>query len=137
MPCSHILAASVLVPAFLLGAAPTLAADEPARAIRLEEAPGQPAAISDAPFANAMIADDVRLADATGMADTNTIQQAANVTITSNVSGNLIQGDPETGAISIGGGAFNGFNGLALVNANTGNNVSMSAAMNVNVAFQQ
>lgn len=88
-------------------------------------------------FAGAPIADEAHLNAATGMADIKVVQQTVNVANTGTVAGNIINGDPVTGAISFDGGSFGGFNGLALVNTNTGNNVSINAAMNVNVAIQQ
>lgn len=88
------------------------------------------------PYAGSSVADDATLAGATGMADVKVLEQAINVRNTSTISGNIINGDPTTGTISIDGGAFSNFNGMALVNANTGNNVSINAAMNVNVGIQ-
>jgi hypothetical protein len=89
------------------------------------------------PFANAAVADDARLADITGMADVRVIQETNNAQNTSTVSGNTINGDPTSGLISIDGGSFGNFNGLAVISANTGNNVSINSSMNVNVAIQQ
>ncbi|WP_395397059.1 hypothetical protein WBP07_30815 [Novosphingobium sp. BL-8A] len=91
---------------------------------------------NDAPFASAAVVEETKLADITGMADVNVIEQAANVRNTSTITGNIINGDPTTGTISFDGGSFGAFNGLALVSANTGNNVSINSAMNVNVAIQ-
>lgn len=88
------------------------------------------------PFTGATVVDEAKLADVTGMADVKVVEQSANVRNTSTLSGNIINGDPTTGTISIDGGSFSGFNGLALVSANTGNNVSINSAMNVNVAIQ-
>lgn len=96
--------------------------------------PGTPFA---APFAAAAVVDEATLAAATGRADIKVAQQNINVQNNSNVAGNSINGDFTTGLISIGGGAFDGFNGLALLNFNSGNNVAINASMNVNVAFQQ
>ncbi|WP_395327388.1 hypothetical protein WBP06_10930 [Novosphingobium sp. BL-8H] len=141
----------------LLHAAPAFAADEaapmppdaPLAAQSLAQSPAtQPDAVSpntplpqpqfgnDAPFTQRTVVDDSGLAGITGMADVKVIEQAANVANTSTISGNIINGDPTTGTISFDGGAFGAFNGLALINTNTGNNVSINSAMNVNVAIQ-
>ena len=51
------------------------------------------------------------------------------------VADNHIVGNVATGGVSIDGNAFQGLNGLAIVNANTGNNVAINASLNVNVAI--
>ena len=63
--------------------------------------------------------------------------QVINVQNTSTVSGNTITGDFQTGTIGIDGSAFDNFNGLALFNLNTGNNVAINSSMSVNVSFQK
>jgi hypothetical protein len=88
------------------------------------------------PFAGSTVVEDTTLATVAGMADVNVVEQAINARNTSTVAGNIINGDPTTGTISIDGASFGNFNGLAMVNANTGNNVSINSAMNVNVAIQ-
>lgn len=144
MARSHILLAGFIVPG-LLHAAPALASDEsglppPDSSIVQRHAlsPDKPLPRSggDAPFSGASVVDEAKLADVTGMADLKVIGQAANVWNTSTITGNIINGDPTTGTISFDGGSFGAFNGLALVSANTGNNVSINSAMNVNVAIQ-
>lgn len=134
-------------------AAPALASDAAVPAISTQDVMVGPAAEPDAPrasmadaqqavaasenpFPTAAVADETRLANVTGMADVRALQQNINVRNTSTVSGNIINGDPVTGTISIDGASFGAFNGLAMVNANTGNNVSINSAMNVNVAIQ-
>ncbi len=96
----------------------------------------QPQFGNGAPFASAAVIDEAGLAGITGMADVKVIEQAAGVSNTSTISNNTINGDPTTGTISFDGGSFGAFNGLALVSANTGNNVSINSSMNVNVAIQ-
>ncbi|KRA83967.1 hypothetical protein [Altererythrobacter sp. Root672] len=152
MTRSHLLAAGIVISG-LLHAGPALASDEPdpaantqsvldepkaapAEAISNAEITSELAAVLAKPFATAAVADDTRLAQVNGMADLNVLEQNINVRNTSTVSGNIINGDPTTGTISIDGASFGGFNGLAMVNANTGNNVSINSAMNVNVAIQ-
>ena len=51
------------------------------------------------------------------------------------VADNHIVGNVTTGGVSIDGNAFQSLNGLAIVNANTGNNVAINASLNVNVAI--
>lgn len=141
MARTHILLAGIIAPG-LLHAAPAFASDESSLltnasiarpdAVALKEPLPQP----PAPFTGATVVDEAKLADVTGMADVKVIEQLANARNTSTISGNIINGDPTTGTISIDGGSFSGFNGLALVSANTGNNVSINSAMNVNVAIQ-
>jgi hypothetical protein len=132
--------AGIVIPG-VLWAAPVQASDSPSlpsgQVLREGGERNREESPSGAPFAGAAIANDSELAVVTGKADIRSLQQAANATNTSTVSGNIINGDPVTGAISIDGAAFGGLNGLAIVNANTGNNVSINAAMNVNVSIQQ
>ena len=147
MARSQFFVAGILIPG-LLSAAPVHATDKPSPTLPsghglrdevvqnpVEGASGEGA--SGAPFAGAAIANDAVLGVITGREDVRTLQQTANARNTSTVAGNVINGDPVTGAISIDGASFGGFNGLAIVNANTGNNVSINAAMNVNVGIQQ
>lgn len=141
MASHHILVAGILIPG-LLQVTPAIASEAhnpglSVPGISVEDAFPEPASDADAPFANAKIANDQKLAGVTGRADVNAIEQVVSVRNTSTVSGNIIHGDPITGTISIDGASFGNFSGLALLNANTGNNVSINAAMNVNVAFQQ
>lgn len=146
----HILLASIVIPGFL-HTAPALASDESSQPvpavlpddsiaqfdiISLENPLPEPGLGIGDPFSSATVADETALAQVTGMADVKALEQAISVRNTSTISGNIINGDPTTGTISIDGASFGGFNGLALVNANTGNNVSINAAMNVNVAIQ-
>ncbi|TCM16118.1 hypothetical protein EDF56_108106 [Novosphingobium sp. PhB165] len=148
MSRSHILLAGVFVPG-LLHAAPAFASDDPGQPnaaapdtpiAQLNAAPDltlpEPKIGTDAPFGSATVVDEAKLADITGMADVKVQEQTANANNISTISGNIINGDPTTGTISFDGGAFGAFNGLALINTNTGNNVSINSAMNVNVAIQ-
>lgn len=133
----HFLMAGILISG-LFQAVPAVASDPFAAALLPPEAMlREPAAEPAPPFATAAVVDETQLATVTGMADIKTLQQAVNVQNTSTVSDNTINGNSTTGTISIDGASFGGFNGLALVNANTGNNVSINASMNVNVAIQQ
>lgn len=93
--------------------------------VRAQEVPSDPAPVADS-----------LLAEARGMADLRVVQQTTTTTSTSTVEGNTINGDFTTGTINLGGGALDNFNGLALFNINTGNNVAINSAMTVNVALQ-
>ena len=54
---------------------------------------------------------------------------------TSVVSNNSVSGNSVTGAVQIDGQAFQNLQGLSVINANSGNNVSINAAMNVTIAI--
>ena len=88
------------------------------------------------PLNGASVLPDSLLADARGAADMRVIEQAATIAHTSTVEGNMINGDISTGMVSIGNGAIDNFNGLALFSINTGNNVAINSSMTVNVAIQ-
>ena len=49
------------------------------------------------------------------------------------VSNNQINGPSTTGSVTIDGNAFQNMSGLAVISANSGNNVAINAALNVNV----
>lgn len=94
-----------------------------------------PASAQTAPPDPVPVADSL-LAETRGMADMWVIGQTTTVTSTSTVEGNTINGDFTTGTVNLGSGALDNFNGLALFNINTGNNVAINSAMTVNVAIQ-
>jgi hypothetical protein len=79
---------------------------------------------------------DSLLADARGMADMRLVEQTTTIESTGTVQGNTINGDFTTGMVTLGNGALDNFNGLALFNINTGNNVAINSSMTVNVAIQ-
>lgn len=83
----------------------------------------------------ATVSDDL-LADTRGMADVRMVEQSTTVSSASTVQGNTITGDFSTGMVNLNNGALENFNGLALFNINTGNNVAINSAMTVNVAIQ-
>ncbi len=72
------------------------------------------------------------LATATGKAD---LAQLSIANQENNVAGNSVIGNSTTGAVSIDGNAFQNLNGLAVINANSGNNVAINSSLNVNVAI--
>ncbi len=83
------------------------------------------------PFGKAPVADNT-LGTVTGKGDDT---QAVLATNTASVIGNRVVGNSTTGVITIDGNAFQSLNGLAIINANTGNNVAINASLNVNVAI--
>lgn len=72
------------------------------------------------------------LGEVAGRANVNAIAQADQ---NNEVSGNSVSGHSVTGAVQIDGNAFQNLSGLSVVNANTGNNVAINAAMNVNISL--
>ena len=88
-------------------------------------------ALAASPFDKAPVADKT-LGTVTGKGD-NT--QGVLATNTATVNGNQVVGNSTTGVITIDGNAFQSLNGLAVINANTGNNVAINASLNVNVAI--
>lgn len=74
-----------------------------------------------------------QLAVIAGQSDINQMIQAQN---RSQVSNNSVSGNSVTGTISFDGSSFANLNGLSVLSANTGNNVSINASMNVNVAIR-
>ena len=84
------------------------------------------------PFDVAPVA-EAALASIAGKADPT---QAVLATNNATVANNRIVGISTTGVISISDNAFQNLNGLAIINANTGNNVAINASLNVNVAIR-
>lgn len=76
--------------------------------------------------------EDVALKSIAGRQDVNQAAQSeSNATVTRNSIGN----NSVTGTASVDGQAFQNLSGLSLVNINTGNNVAINSAMNVNIAI--
>lgn len=90
------------------------------------------AASNTTPFAPAKAATDEVLEKATARED---LSQAANTTQTSTVTGNSVSGTSTTGGVGFNDNAFQNASGLTVINANSGNNVSMNASMNVNIVM--
>ncbi len=88
-------------------------------------------ALAAGPFDKAPVA-DTTLGTVTGKGDDT---QAVLATNTATVNNNRVVGNSTTGVITIDGNAFQSLNGLAVINANTGNNVAINASLNVNVAI--
>jgi hypothetical protein len=84
------------------------------------------------PFAPEQAATDEVLEKATARED---LSQTSNSTQTSTVTGNSINGPSTTGGVSFSDNAFQSASGMTVINANSGNNVSMNASMNVNIVM--
>lgn len=63
------------------------------------------------------------------------LAQVAESRNTATVADNSVGDNSTTGEIRIADSAFQNLTGLSLINVNTGNNVAMNAAMNVNIAI--
>jgi hypothetical protein len=97
-------------------------------------APALAQAAPAAPFGGAAPVDNALLGAVTGQSDLSQVIRAQN---TSTVSGNSVNGHSETGTISFNPNSFQNLNGLSLLSANTGNNVSINSSLNVNVAINR
>lgn len=89
-----------------------------------------PAAAQDA-FAVQPVT-DLALGAIAGRADHS---MTARANQSSTVSDNSVGDNVTTGHVRIDAQAFQNMQGLSLLNVNTGNNVSMNSAMNVNIAI--
>lgn len=88
-----------------------------------------PAPASPEAFATAVTEAD--LGQVTGRENTATL--AAIATQRNTVSGNSVSGNSVTGGVQIDGNAFQNLSGLAVISANSGNNVAINSAMNVTI----
>jgi hypothetical protein len=95
-------------------------------------APASPGAAT--PFGATAPVDPATLGKVTGQADLAQVVQAQN---RSTVSNNSVSGNSQTGTINFDPNSFQNLNGLSLLSANTGNNVSINSSLNVNVAINQ
>lgn len=74
----------------------------------------------------------VDLSRIAGREDTTQVSQAEqNATVTRNSVGD----NAVTGSSTLDGNAFQNMSGLSILNVNTGNNVAINAAMNVNISI--
>jgi len=83
------------------------------------------------PFASPAVSETTLQAIA-GREDTTQVSQAD---LAAGVSENSVGDNSVTGAATIDGNAFQNMSGLSILNVNTGNNVAINAAMNVNVSI--
>lgn len=81
-------------------------------------------------FANAAVTDDV-LGKVAGREDTAKL--IANANQQNTVANNSVTGNSVTGEVAIDGNAFQNLQGLAVISANSGNNVAINSAMNVTI----
>lgn len=70
-----------------------------------------------------------------GVAGREDRQQAATAQQTAGVSRNSVGDNVTTGEARIADNAFQNMSGLSVINVNTGNNVAINAAMNVNISI--
>jgi hypothetical protein len=116
--------------AFLAAHAVALPMEAGAEPVATPEA-GQSASLF--PFA-AQALDDEALQRVAGRED---LTQIANADQLAGVSRNSVGDNSVTGDARIDGSAFQNMSGLSILNVNTGNNVAINAAMNVNVSIVQ
>lgn len=115
---------------FTVGMSLSLFAAPPIAAQPASSLPQTEQAKSERIFFNSEAADDEALGKATARED---ISAVARSNQTSNSSQNSVNGTSTTGDIVIADNAFQNASGLTIINANSGNNVSMNASMNVNI----
>lgn len=92
-----------------------------------------PAAAQGGPFAAKGLGDEA-LGAIAGREDTTQISTADQV---AGVSRNTVGDNSRTGDARISDNAFQNLQGLSILNVNTGNNVAINAAMNVNISLTQ
>jgi len=91
----------------------------------------QPAASHDQDaFVEAAVTDDV-LGKVAGREDTAKL--IANANQQNTVANNSVTGNSVTGNVAIDGNAFQNLQGMAVISANSGNNVAINSAMNVTI----
>jgi len=90
--------------------------------------------VSAAPFGAINPVENADLKVVTGQADLAQVVNAQNKGV---VSGNTVTGNSQTGTIHFDSSSFQNLNGLSLLSANTGNNVSINSSLNVNVAINR
>jgi len=96
-------------------------------AIAQSAGPAAPAA----PFAAAALGDDAL----GGIAGREDVNQNAVANLNAGVSRNSVGDNSTTGDAKIADNAFQNLSGLSILNVNTGNNVAINAAMNVNITI--
>ena len=90
-----------------------------------------PEGMTTLPFAVSPI-DDATLRSTAGRED---VAQHAQADLTASVSSNSVGDGAITGDARIADNAFQNMSGLSILNVNTGNNVAINAAMNVNIVM--
>lgn len=84
-----------------------------------------------APFETESAMPPAQLEAVVGKTDISMIVNSQN---SNEVSNNVVSGNSVTGTISFSADSFQNLNGLSVLSANTGNNVAINSALNVNVA---
>ncbi|MHA6723948.1 hypothetical protein [Sphingomonas sp. RS2018] len=103
-----------------------------AQVTRTDAAPLPAAVVSPAvPFGEGAVADDA-LGAIAGREDTNQLSVA---NLNAGVSRNSVGDNSTTGDARISDNALQNLSGLSILNVNTGNNVAINAAMNVNISI--
>lgn len=87
---------------------------------------------ADVAFPTAAL-DDEALRGIAGREDTSQVSMA---NLNAGVSQNSVGDNSTTGDARISDNAFQNLSGLAILNVNTGNNVAINAAMNVNISIK-
>ena len=104
----------------------------PIAGVAAQDVPAAPAgAQSSDVFAAPPVADET-LGSIAGKAD---VAQRAESENNAEVAGNSVGDNAVTGEVRMDGNSFQNMSGLSMVNVNTGNNVAMNAAMNVNISI--
>ena len=101
-------------------------------ALSLAAAQPAPTAVPAPAFSDGVALDIAALDQTTARED---LSQVAIANQTAQVANSSVNGTSTTGAVAISGNAFQGSSGLTIVNANSGNNVAINAALNVNITF--
>ncbi len=114
----------------LAASAPALAQD---RAIGEEaKVTGQASVQASASVFGAAAVSEATLQAIAGREDSTQFSQA---NLRAGVSQNSVGDNATTGAAQFDGNAFQNMSGLSILNVNTGNNVAINAAMNVNISI--
>lgn len=108
------------------------AAGSSAAAAQDRAAPLPPRTVPASPFAELSAIDDGDLRKIAGREDVNQLSYANQV---AGVSSNSVGNNSNTGDARISDNAFQNMSGLSILNINTGNNVAINAAMNVNISI--
>lgn len=115
--------------AFLaFGLATALGTPASAQSAEISTSDGKSAA---APFAVTALGDDAL----GGIAGREDVNQNAVANLNAGVSRNSVGDNSTTGDAKIADNAFQNLSGLSILNVNTGNNVAINAAMNVNISI--
>jgi hypothetical protein len=105
--------------------APAMAEEKPANADKV-------AAVETPVFADVQPVEETKLAKIAGRED---LTQLTNSDQANSVEANSVGDNSRTGTVQFRDNAFNNMTGITIVNANTGNNVAINAAVQVNIAL--